>query len=181
MGLAALRAFIPTGWLWPSVGMVALGLVAALTVQTVRVDRALRQVAEVRAACDRERAVAADTARQGEAAARAEERRIAQQHKESADALAIQLEAARQDLAGAAAASDRLRERTAGHVAAARQAARGPGTTGGIKAAGDSLGVLADVLGRADTRAGLLAAVADQARAAGLACERDYNALRAAP
>lgn len=44
-------------------------------------------------------------------------------------------------------------------------------------AAADAIGVLADVLGRADRRAGLLASYADAARAAGLKCERDYDAL----
>ena len=46
--------------------------------------------------------------------------------------------------------------------------------------AGDAIGVLADVLGRADQRAGELADFADRAHAAGLACERDYDAARAA-
>ena len=45
---------------------------------------------------------------------------------------------------------------------------------------GDAIGVLADVLGRADRRAGVLAAFADAAHAAGAACERDYDAARAA-
>lgn len=39
--------------------------------------------------------------------------------------------------------------------------------------------VLADVLGRADARAGDLAAAYDRSRAAGLACERAYDALLA--
>ena len=47
--------------------------------------------------------------------------------------------------------------------------------------AGDAIGVLADVLGRADRRAGVLAAFADAAHAAGAACERDYDAARPAP
>ena len=46
--------------------------------------------------------------------------------------------------------------------------------------AGDAIGVLADVLGRADRRAGVLAAFADAAHAAGAACERDYDAAREA-
>jgi len=46
--------------------------------------------------------------------------------------------------------------------------------------AGDAIGVLADVLGRCDARAGILAAFADEAHAAGLACERNYDAARAA-
>jgi len=43
--------------------------------------------------------------------------------------------------------------------------------------AGDPIGVLADVLSRADERAGKLAQFADAAHIAGLACERSYDAL----
>jgi len=45
-------------------------------------------------------------------------------------------------------------------------------------AAGDAIMVLADVLGRADRRAGDLASYADTTRAAGLKCERDYDSLK---
>lgn len=51
-------------------------------------------------------------------------------------------------------------------------------TQSGAPAAEPSV-VLADVLGRADARAGELAAAYDRSRAAGLACERAYDALRA--
>lgn len=44
----------------------------------------------------------------------------------------------------------------------------------------DPIGVLADVLGRADQRAGELAAIADERRIRGLACEREYDAARQA-
>lgn len=44
-----------------------------------------------------------------------------------------------------------------------------------------ALDVLADVLGRADARAGELADLADRARAAGIQCEREYDALTASP
>ena len=43
--------------------------------------------------------------------------------------------------------------------------------------AGDAIGVLADVLGRADQRAGELADFADRAHAAGRTCERAYDAI----
>jgi len=49
-----------------------------------------------------------------------------------------------------------------------------PGTT-----ATEPSVVLADLLGRADARAGELAAAYDRSRAAGLACERAYDALLA--
>lgn len=44
-------------------------------------------------------------------------------------------------------------------------------------ATGDHIGVLADVLGRADKRAGELADIADARYIAGRACERAYDAL----
>lgn len=55
-----------------------------------------------------------------------------------------------------------------------------PAAAGQQPPAGDAIGVLAHLLGRADERAGILAAAADAAHAAGLACERDYDAARAA-
>ena len=54
-----------------------------------------------------------------------------------------------------------------------------PAAAGQQPPAGDAIGVLADVLGRCDQRAGILADFADRAHAAGLACERDYDAARA--
>jgi hypothetical protein len=44
----------------------------------------------------------------------------------------------------------------------------------------DPIGVLADVLGRANARAGELAGVADDSRVRGLACEAAYDAARTA-
>lgn len=46
--------------------------------------------------------------------------------------------------------------------------------------AGDAIGVLTKLLGESDERSGILADFADRAHAAGLACERDYDAARAA-
>lgn len=50
-------------------------------------------------------------------------------------------------------------------------------TTAASKAAAEHARVLADVFKRADTRAGHLAGVADQARVRGLACEAAYDAI----
>lgn len=50
-------------------------------------------------------------------------------------------------------------------------------TTDASKAAAENARVLADVLKRADTRAGHLAGVADQAIERGLSCERAYDAI----
>ncbi|AFQ48280.1 DUF2514 family protein [Burkholderia cepacia] len=49
--------------------------------------------------------------------------------------------------------------------------------TAGGAPAGDRIGMLADVLGSIDDRAGALAEYADRARIAGQQCERDYHSL----
>lgn len=88
-----------------------------------------------------------------------------------------ELAAAQRDAAGARLAADRLRSQLSAFVAASRDPAAG---VNGAPTA-DPIGVLADVLGRADKRAGVLAAYADAARAAGLQCERNYDSLKAKP
>lgn len=83
------------------------------------------------------------------------------------------------DRGTAGAAADGLRGAAAATVAAARIgcAAINPLPRVVGPAAGDPIGVLADVLARADARAGILADYADRARAAGAQCERNYDAL----
>ncbi|MFG0659304.1 DUF2514 family protein [Delftia sp. WSY_13] len=66
-----------------------------------------------------------------------------------------------------------LAQRTRDFQSLARSAA----TAAEREATADAIGVLADVLGRADERAGILAAAADQARARGAACERAYDTV----
>ncbi len=75
--------------------------------------------------------------------------------------------------------SDRLRgavDGVAGRLAAS-QASSNSCTTASRAAAARDAALLADVLKRADQRAGDLAAVADQARARGLTCEQTYDSL----
>lgn len=64
-------------------------------------------------------------------------------------------------------------------AARAGKCPRNPAATKSGAPATEPSVVLADVLGRADARAGELAAAYDRSRAAGLACERAYDALRA--
>lgn len=84
---------------------------------------------------------------------------------------------AKTDAASADAASERLQQQAKRLAARASQCAGNTGTTIGGQAAGTAALVLADLLSRADKRAGELAAAYDQARNAGLACERAYDAL----
>ncbi|TBV16941.1 DUF2514 domain-containing protein [Stutzerimonas kirkiae] len=86
-----------------------------------------------------------------------------------------QIEQARRDADAAGAAAGRLRVE-AGRIAT--QLATCNASTAGERQARVATGdLLADVLGRADDRAGELAAIADRARAAGLTCERVYDGV----
>lgn len=117
------------------------------------------------ARAQRERVAAVEEAQREEAALRG---RMEESHARTLEELAR----LRIDRADADAAGRDLRVRLAGAVAAARAAAAGSAPTG------DPIGVLADVLVRADDRAAVLADFADRSRAAGLACERSYDALK---
>jgi hypothetical protein len=117
-----------------------------------------------------------------EAEANAKEtlRRLTRQ-KENQDANDQELMAARRDAARNGSDADQLREQNADIARKWRDALRDSPAGSQCQAAGDAIGVLADVLGRVDRRAGVLAAYADAARAAGLKCERDYDALKPSP
>ena len=151
--------------------MLALVLVTAGCVWKVQDWRYGKQLADLVA-------VQAQGFAQAERLAREEE-----QHRQSAvDRVKIdakeQYKTATADAANADAASERL------HVAAGKFIAGASGSTcnpnvakRGATAARAAM-VLSDLFQRADKRAGELAAAYDQARLAGLACERSYDALK---
>lgn len=93
----------------------------------------------------------------------------------------LRLDAALADAAAAADESDRL-QRTARELArrAGRQCPAATTAASGQTTQPAAV-LLADVLGRADQRAGELAALADRAIAAGIACQRAYDAVRSQP
>lgn len=96
-------------------------------------------------------------------------------HAQEVAALHLRLDRA---VAAGRVASERLRDAAADAAARAR-AQCAAATPADLRAAtGDPIGVLADVLGRADERAGLLADLADRRYIAGRACEREYEAAR---
>ncbi|HIC7208530.1 DUF2514 family protein [Burkholderia stabilis] len=109
-------------------------------------------------------------------ATRTEEQRRTAAQSEIANDANQQRTAALADAFAARAAAGSLQQRVDQLIAAARN----PTASAGSPAAGDALDLLADVLGRADQRAGDLAEYADRARIAGQQCERDYDALTAA-
>ena len=104
------------------------------------------------------------------------QRRLDRQ-KANQDAQDNELLAARSAAGRNGTAADELRAQNLDTAKRWRAALSNSPTGGGCSAAGDAIGVFADVLGRADRRASFLASYADTARAAGLKCERDYDAL----
>jgi hypothetical protein len=113
-----------------------------------------------------------------EAQANAEEtlRRMERQ-RESQHAQDKELAAARRDAAAARQSAAGLRQWADDQAAAARRTSGDSAARVDGQAAADPAGMLADVLRRADERAGILAEYADRARIAGQQCERDYDAL----
>lgn len=110
------------------------------------------------------------------AAREAEQRRQADMDKVRQDA-EKQIANAERDADVADAAAVGLREQARRLALRASQCASHSGTAKSGDAAGQSAVVLADLLGRADARAGELARAYDRARASGLACQRAYLSL----
>lgn len=148
-----------------------------LAVQNARLADARQQLAQLQASIEGERA---QTARQ---IATVSERfrtlekthhaQLTQLHAEAGAALA----GAHADADRARAAGGRLRQQLAAYLGAAGSGPAHPGATAGNGAPDrDAARVLAELLGAADDRAGTLALEADQARARGHACERQYDA-----
>ena len=95
--------------------------------------------------------------------------------KEARDGQDRKDQAAR-DAVAARTERDRLLADVARYRAAAR-AASYPGARTAGPTTGDALDLFADLFSRADARAGELAEFADAAHAAGLTCERSFDAL----
>ncbi|WP_273761551.1 DUF2514 domain-containing protein [Aeromonas hydrophila] len=105
-----------------------------------------------------------------------EQRRQAEMNKVTQDA-EKQIARAEYDATAADAAAHSLREQAKRLAARASQCAGNSSAPQRGEAAPSPSVVLSDVLGRADQRAGELAAAYDRARASGLACERAYESL----
>ena len=110
------------------------------------------------------------------AARAAEQRRQADIERVRQDA-EKQIASAERDAVAADAVAVGLREQAGRLAKRASQCASDSGSAQSGDAAGQSAVVLADLLGRADARAGELAKAYDRSRAAGLACQRAYLTL----
>lgn len=82
------------------------------------------------------------------------------------------------DARSADATRKRLLEQTDRLAASLRSCSTNSGTANGSQTRASTADLLADVLRRADERAGELAQIADRARASGSACERSYDSIR---
>ncbi|MEL3918140.1 DUF2514 family protein [Aeromonas enteropelogenes] len=114
-----------------------------------------------------------------EKTARMEETRRQTEISEVKNHAQAEIAQAQADAVAAGLESDKLRKQARRLATRAGQCACDTGATPGSPAAGQPAVVLAELLSRADQRAGELAAAYDRARAAGLACERAYDALQA--
>ena len=162
-GVLGLFGRLPA-WVWVLVALLAWGGWQRHQARAVAVELAGQQA---QAAQAREAGLQASIAET--------ERRLQAQHGVAQDAQ-DQLDKVRADRT----AADRVAARLRAKLAAAGQAGGGSGDStaaGDCAAAEARAGVLADLLSRADDRAGGLAAAADAARIAGEACERSYDSL----
>ena len=164
-------------YLWAGAAIAGAALLLALSVQTHRVKTAKAETAEVRTAWTLQRAQATEAALAQATAYRVEEQRRQTAHQEIINEADRKILAARADAVIADAASGRLQQRTASLVAAAREAARHPGTAVPSAPAGDPVELLANLQRRADQAAGDMARIADERGAAGSACEAAYDSL----
>ncbi len=148
-------------------GSLAIAVAAGLYLTGVHVERWRWQVVQAQEAVDR----AAQ-----EQANRAEENRRFTKIQEIADDATKELALARADADAADAAGDRLRAKV--RDLSLSLAALNPGSPGNSEAGTATVDLLVGVQQRLDEAAGGIARYADEASAAGRACERSYDALK---
>lgn len=166
---------IPASW-WIG-GGVALALSVALGASVLSLNSEKTSHANTKASWAQDRQEAAEKALAQSEVHRLRERALEARKTKEIDRAEALLVQERADRAIADAAAGRLRERLEALIAAARQAASAPDSAAASSPAGDTLGMLADVLGRCVARVRLLATVADERGIAGQTCERSYDSL----
>ena len=112
-----------------------------------------------------------------------QQRRIEQERQGAIDAIQEQAQqdiaTAQRNAAIAAAESKRLQDGIADAITRLQADSGNPGATISSKTRASTSSLLAELFREIDTAAGIYAAEADRARAAGLTCERAYDAVRA--
>ena len=151
--------------------LIALAIVAALLIYSGWCAQGWRMGEQI-AQMETDQALALATAQQQ---ARAKERQWQDSLEETRNDAKQSIEVATADAAAATATADSLQQQV---DRLARRPARCPAVTGGSEAADPAGLLLADLLERINSRARELAAYADRARIAGVACEKSYGVLR---
>lgn len=160
-----------------ALAIFALALAVLAGFQTYRLATERAGHARTRAEHALEITALATAAREAEAAARAEEQRRTAEVQKAADEADQALDRARADADAARDVGQRLRDRLATLTAACRVGPGDPAAAGSGQTADATARMLADVQRRLDEAQDRIAQHADQARTAGLACQRLYNAL----
>lgn len=154
---------------------IAIAIAAALAFSHFFVYRSGK--AEVRKDLDAYKIAQHELRILADRAQRTEEQRRAAAAAQEAQHAQAKIASLEDSLRLARTAADGVRDAAAGAASRARAractAAPSPGKSGE-----DPIGLLVDVLSRADERAGELAEYADRLGIAGIACERSYDALR---
>jgi len=162
------------------VAWLGLGVIAALIVAVLALyaDGLKADLAAANTRIEQQARIAAESARAQSERYRTLEQEHHDKIAEIEHAAAKKLAAARADAARARAVGGRLRH-AIDQLAAASTPAQDCTATGSCTPIPDPIHLLADLQRRADERAGELAAIADDARQRGLACERAYDSARA--
>ena len=159
--------------------LAALALAVLLAAQTLRLNSALLASATAKTTLSAERATAERLARQQSEAHRETERKLREDHERIEGEAKAAIAAVAADADRARTAGQQLRRELADYLTAHRARALAAAAAGQCPPdAGAAIDLLADLQRRADGRAGALAAVADAARARGLACERTHDSAR---
>lgn len=162
-----------------AVALVAIALAALLAVQTLRLHTAQLTAAKTATTLASERAQAERLAREQSEATRDTERKLREDHDRIENEAQVALAAAAAGADRARAAGQRLQRELADYITQHRARAIAAAAAGQCTPDTGALDLLADLQRRADDRAGALAAVADDARSRGLACERTHDSARA--
>jgi len=153
---------IPVSW-W-----VCAGLVAALGVQQIHIH-------QLDSRWDKHLLADAKKVEEHNENVRAIERDWAKKLEKADEQYADDIDSMRADIASSSLAADGLRDELAKYRKRAACAPAAPGSKD--QPGGDPIGVLADLLTRADARAEVYAATADARRATAAVCEAKYDAV----
>ena len=157
---------------------VTLALAVGLLVQTQRLADANTKAGDATTTLATERANAERLARQQSEAHRDTERKLREDHDRIDSEAQVALAAAAAGADRARTAGQRLQRELADYITAHRTAALARAAAGECTPDTRAVGVLAELFDRADHRAGELAAIADEARVRGLACESAHDSAR---